>query len=196
MARPRIHPLPSIAYLRQVFDYDPATGVFRHKPRPVDVFNGSQWNGRFAGKVAGCVNAIGYSFLKVNEYGMLLGHRVAWAMHYGEWPEFEIDHKDTNKLNNAIDNLRPATRKQNSANRPGRARSGFKGVLATKNGKRFTAAIGDGFGGITYLGTFDTPEIAHEAYKRAARAKHGAFANFDILRIGTIAATITFGVAA
>nr|WP_274705414.1 HNH endonuclease [Sphingomonas sp. H160509] len=127
---------------------------------------------------------------------MLLAHRVAWALHHGDWPSFEIDHEDGDKLNNAIDNLRPATRLQNSHNRPGRSRTGFKGVKrAASKVERYCATIMVA-GCYIHLGTHDTPELAHEAYKRAARAHHGAFANFDIIRVGTIAATIRFGIAA
>lgn len=42
---------------------------------------------------------------------------MAWGFVHGEYPEFEIDHKDRNRGNNAIDNLRPATRSQQIQNR-------------------------------------------------------------------------------
>ena len=34
-------------------------------------------------------------------------HRLIWLMHYGDMPA-DIDHKDTNKLNNRLENLRIA----------------------------------------------------------------------------------------
>ena len=35
-------------------------------------------------------------------------HHVAWFLHYGEWPDKQIDHKDRNNFNNSIDNLHKA----------------------------------------------------------------------------------------
>lgn len=43
-------------------------------------------------------------------------HRLAWLYVYGKWPQNMIDHKDRNKLNNAIDNLREASPRENAVN--------------------------------------------------------------------------------
>ncbi len=45
-----------------------------------------------------------------------LCHRLAWLYVHGVLP-YEIDHKDTNRDNNAIDNLREVTKHQNHMNR-------------------------------------------------------------------------------
>ena len=58
-----------------------------------------------------------------------------------------------------------------------------------------SARIASG-GVVMHIGTYDTAELAHAAYKKAARRKHKSFANFDIVRVGKIAVTIVFGVAA
>lgn len=43
--------------------------------------------------------------------------KAIWAWHYGICPEgYEIDHIDTNSLNNSIDNLRLVTPKENQKN--------------------------------------------------------------------------------
>lgn len=194
MARPRKHALPSIEVMRDILDYDPATGEFRHKARPLTTRNASQWNSRWAGKVAGSVMNGGYWFLCIKGQYQL-GHRVAWAMYHGSWPG-ELDHKDNNKLNNAIDNLRPATHGQNSQNRAGWSISGFKGVYRSGGcANRWYARIMIDYRA-HYLGSFGSREEAHEAYKKAALDKHKGFANFDIIRVGTIAATISFAKAA
>lgn len=191
MARPCKHPLPSIAELRQHFTYDPETGEIRTREREGDDPYILAFNRRYAGKAVGSVMNGGYRWIRVPGHGNHLGHRLAWALHHGEWPG-ELDHRDGNKLNNRIANLRPATRTQNNVNRPGRSRAGLKGV--TKRNGRWAAYIivaGRSF----YLGRFETPEAAHEAYAKAAREAHGEFVNFDVLRIGTIEATVKFGAA-
>lgn len=187
MSRPRKHALPSIDDLTRRFNYDRKTGLFTHKARPGDDPLIANWNRRYADKLAGTVMNVGYWFLNVGGQSML-GHRVAWFMTYGEWPG-ELDHKDGNKLNNAISNLRLATRSQNSVNRRGRAESGFKGVRLSRSGKRWCAGVLNGRRFI-YLGTFDTPELAHAAYSGAAKVLHGAFANLGMKAHGGIAAEI------
>lgn len=47
-----------------------------------------------------------------------LAHRVAWALHHGEWPNGLIDHKNCVKTDNRIANLRIASAAQNVMNRP------------------------------------------------------------------------------
>lgn len=90
-----------------------------------------------------------------------------------------VDHEDGDGLNNRRYNLRIATRGQNQFNsrKPVTNKSGFKGVSWYKRRQIWIATISlqDK---TTHLGYFDTPEAAHEAYKKAAREMHGEFANF------------------
>jgi len=100
-------------------------------------------------------------------------------LHYGEWPEGELDHKDRNKGNNHIDNLRNASRKQNCGNSKYRRNtSGYKGVhyqkgknencngcyiaQMTRNGEKF------------YLGSFSDPIEAAIAYDNGAIEHFGS----------------------
>lgn len=56
-------PLPSIAQIRQLLDYDPETGELCWRARPIQFFNGpyvdrreaawKRWNNRYAGTKAG-----------------------------------------------------------------------------------------------------------------------------------------------
>lgn len=88
-----------------------------------------------------------------------------------------VDHKNGNTLDNRRANLRlssPAQNSRNSRRRPNA--SGFKGVRRHKTGRWFAVIRTDGKR--LYLGTFDSPEEAHEAYKAAALKYHGEFANF------------------
>ena len=65
----------------------------------------------------------------------LRGHCIAWYLYYGVWPSLEIDHKDLNKLNNKINNLRLATHRQNQLNRKVQLNNklGEKNILFHKN---------------------------------------------------------------
>lgn len=103
-------------------------------------------------------------------------HRIIFALHHGFWPIGQVDHIDGNKANNRIQNLRECKAHQNSSNRKisKSNTTGFKGVSRYRN--KFKAHIRHrGIG--THLGYFNSPEEAHAAYCKAARAIHGDFAN-------------------
>ena len=107
-------------------------------------------------------------------------HRVVYAMMNAldmEDVPAEIDHKDNNCQNSAPDNLRPAEHSQNLFNIGAHRdnRSGYKGVSRDRLGRRWVARI-SARGLNVNLGTFDTPEEAHEAYVSAANDLHGKFA--------------------
>jgi len=72
-----------------------------------------------------------------------------------------IDHIDHNRQNNNIENLRWATRSENSRNKTVSGEVPFKGV--SKQGKRFRAGVKVD-GKTIYLGTYETAEKASEAY--------------------------------
>lgn len=99
-------------------------------------------------------------------------HRLAWLHFYGTSPVGSIDHIDGDKTNNRISNLRDVSVSVNAQNqkRPmNHNKSGFLGVNAI--GNRFRAQINvDGVQ--QYLGTFDTPEVAHGVYLSAKRSFH------------------------
>lgn len=88
----------------------------------------------------------------------------------------DVDHIDGDGLNCRLRNLRAATRSENIRNaRLGtRGSSGFKGVSKEKSRWRAEIYVG---GKCLYLGSFDKPDDAHEAYKRAAQEHYGAFYN-------------------
>lgn len=88
------------------------------------------------------------------------------------------DHEDGDGLNNLRSNLRLADSKQNSQNRR-RAKdnkSGYKGVHFEKGKWSARIMVNKKF---LRLGRFNTPEEAHEAYKKAAIEHFGEFARFE-----------------
>jgi hypothetical protein len=97
----------------------------------------------------------------------------------GEAGELDIDHKDNDGLNNTRENLRVATRSQNSAN--SRKRKGttsqYKGVHIMPQGY-IKAYIMHQYRHI-HLGYFPTEEDAARAYDKAARKYFGEFARVN-----------------
>lgn len=150
----------TVDYLKDKYFHDPETGkVFRRQHE--------------VGTVAGKGAVLG---IKNRNYQL---HRIIWALHYGEIPDGLIDHIDGNPFNNKISNLRIATHSQNQMNRKRQSnnQSGFKGVSVQGGNRKFPyrasiMANGKRVG----LGTFKTPEEAHEAYCQAAVKMHGSFA--------------------
>lgn len=151
--------------LKEVLDYDSQTGIFTYR-----IF--VKGSGRKIGEVAGCVTER-YVVINVDKQ-RYYAHRLAWFYVNGVWPEFEIDHKDTIKINNSIDNLRDVTHVGNNQNKIKAKRNnktGFLGVSYDKQRKRFVAQIKIN-GKQTTLGRFLTTEEAHQAYLCAKRIYH------------------------
>lgn len=155
------------ARLRDLLHYDQETGAFTWRVRRGGTAN--------AGTEAGSTDTTGHLQVKVDRR-LYLAHRLAWLYVHGYWPGMEIDHRDGDKQNNRLSNLRLATRQQNVQNRGiGRVNtSGIKGVSCRKNGK-WTAQI-TVCGRNIYLGRFVDKEDAARAYASAARQYHGEFA--------------------
>lgn len=151
--------------LRMAVTYDPSTGVFRRK-----ITTSSRAK---AGDKAGCLSVKGY--LEFNVLGRLRrANRLAWLYVHGQWPNGTIDHKDGDRANNAIDNLRDVSNRTNGENRrrPNKNNStGKLGVRLHKMSGKYEARIRVG-GVLLYLGLHVTPDIAHAAYVAAKRELH------------------------
>lgn len=100
----------------------------------------------------------------------------------GKKPGFVIDHKDNNRINNTINNLRHATTAQNSINSVLRKdnKTGYRGVSIRENAKLrpYRATISHNHRSIV-LGNYETPEQAAIAYNKAAAELHGEFAKLN-----------------
>lgn len=156
----------SLERLREVLDYDPDTGIFRWKQSFVH---------RVKGGVAGA-DVRGYVVIQIDGV-RIRAHRLAWLWVHGSYPIALLDHINAVRSDNRIANLRNATHSQNSANRQNRPdnKVGLKGVYRHKARESYVAEIVKE-GERMYLGSFATPELAHEAYVKAAKELFGEFA--------------------
>ncbi|PWT82877.1 MAG: Fis family transcriptional regulator [Acidobacteria bacterium] len=130
-----------------------------------------------AGSRAGTTTKKGYISIKIRGT-FFLAHRLAWFFVHGEFPENQIDHKNTIKTDNRISNLRLSTNKQNHCNRGAQknSTSGIKGVYWFKPQKSWKAQIVVS-GKSIHLGYFKTKEQAAEARKAAEAIHHKEFAH-------------------
>jgi hypothetical protein len=92
-------------------------------------------------------------------------HQFAFYYTYGFVPEV-IDHYNRDKADNRIDNLRVVTGQQNQFNR-----SNTLGYSICKKTGKYKPRIIVG-GKKIYLGSFDTPEEATQAYLDAKKIYH------------------------
>ena len=93
------------------------------------------------GNKAGRVRSDGYAGISINDKRFYT-HRLIFLYHHGHMPEC-VDHIDNSPLNNRIENLREATRSQNSTNMVMRKSntSGFKNVYWSKKTKKWVVQI-------------------------------------------------------
>lgn len=151
--------------LRELLHYEAETGVFTWKVRrPFLAAVGAQ---------AGGINDKGYVRIKLDGQEHL-AHRLAWLWVYGRWPMSFLDHKNNNRSDNRIANLREASFGVNSQNqqRPMCTNKlGVLGVCYLAKLDKYQAQIKAG-GRSIYLGLHPTAQAAHAAYVTAKRRLH------------------------
>lgn len=106
-------------------------------------------------------------------------HRLIFLFHEGYLPPFPliVDHDDTNKLNNRIENLREKTRSENSFNSSKPNKHGYAGIYPTESGKKWIARIGGVKKGGEHLGTFDSKDEAVFARREAEMEHYGEYSS-------------------
>lgn len=150
--------------LRSLLTYDPQSGEFRWLQ--------TRSRSARAGDIAGRITRDGYRQICIDRtYHQ--AHRLAWIYVFGYVPDAEIDHKDHDRGNNRLENLRQVTKSQNAQNRSPEfvGTSGRRGVSMHRKSGKWQAQI-KASGAGKYLGLFDTPEEAHEAYCLASSVLH------------------------
>lgn len=126
-----------------------------------------------AGNKASTLRKDGYYGVTLKKT-LYLTHRVIFAIVHGYLPEV-VDHKNHNRSDNRIENLRAADNSFNIWNsRISSANSsGVKGVRITSSGK-FEARVAV-HGKTIQVGTFHTIEEAEMALRSVREKEHGCF---------------------
>lgn len=142
-------------------------------------WNCNAWNARYAGKEAKCLCDNGYLKISIKK-DRYLAHRIVWALYYGEDPVNTPDHINGLRNDNRINNLRDATRTEQSRNSRINKNNttGVTGVSFNKRLKLWEANIGVNYKKI-HLGWFDNFCSAVGA-RQAAEVKYfGEFRRLD-----------------
>jgi len=110
---------------------------------------------------------------RINQKLVRLHRLIAGAVEKDQ----KVDHINGNTLDNRRSNLRICSNSENLRNRGKNINntSGYKGVSKRRN--KWAAQVKHNYKTI-FLGLFDTPEEAHEAYKRAADKLHLEYKNY------------------
>jgi len=165
----KANPLPPLDVLNSTFEI-----------RDGELLTKVKWgNNRFpVGYRVGTLSK-GYLLVKFEQKRYSV-HRIIFYMMHGYCPEY-LDHIDGNRLNNRIENLRPATQAQNLSNRTMSSNntSGVKGVSWSKAKKCWEAEIGYNHQR-KKLGYFKSLDLAEEFVDLARQLVHGDFANHGI----------------
>jgi len=161
--------LPTYEEVARELEYDPGWGLF-------------QWRIRKAGRdfgpfFAGSADANGYRVIRLNGK-LYFAHRLAWLLSTGAWPANQIDHKDGNRSNNRISNLRECTNQENMLNSKLyiTSASGIKGVHWHSKARKWEAQTYIN-GKKSYLGLFESIDDAKDCVMKAREKNHGEFAN-------------------
>ncbi len=159
--------------IAEIFDYNPITGWVTWKKSPHPLFP--------VGARAGSIdtNKLGYNNRRIcydkKRYNET---HIIWAIMMGKWPTLEIDHINTNSLDNRWENLREATKSQQKMNSNKRRdnKIGFKCITYSKRLNKYRWAVKANNKHL--IGKyFSTPEEAYSDYCAQLPKLHGEFAN-------------------
>ncbi len=153
--------LPSRRDLEELFVYDKCHGkLFWRSHRDKRVKN------RLVGKIAGCLNTKGYPTIKLNGRRILV-HKLIWFIENDYYAE-ELDHKNGDRADSRIHNLREVSRRQNCQNRKRHRSGGLVGATFRAALNKYQARIWLR-GKAIHLGMYNTERQANKAYWRALK---------------------------
>jgi hypothetical protein len=149
-------------YVRSILSYNQRTGIFKWK---INRRTANRWD------VAGWKELSGYWSICINNKAYL-AHRLAWLYMTGEWPSNDIDHINGIKDDNRWRNLRQVTKSVNLQNQYSSQKGSAVPYLGVSiHGSKYRARIQLNNKHII-LGSFSTPEEAHQEYLKAKRQYH------------------------
>lgn len=161
-------------FAREMFDYDPETGVITRKQCRVS---------RLIGQEIGRIQKDGYVHVEFSWWSMrynLLAHRLGWLIYYGEWPKDQLDHINGIRDDNRLCNLREATQAQNNANTRmyKNNKSGHKNIKWEPDRQRYGVFISYD-NKLHRLGRFKTLEEAIAVRNAKYKEIYGDFTRYE-----------------
>jgi hypothetical protein len=140
-------PLPSRSRLTDLFFYSTIEGALYWRNRPA--------NNVDIARPAGAISSSGYYQIMVDKI-MYKRHRLIWCYHNDDPGQMEVDHVNRIRTDDRIENLRLATREENSRNRNKESRntSGFIGVSWNRRLNKWAAYIGSSKGNL-HIGVYE-----------------------------------------
>jgi hypothetical protein len=149
------------ARLKELVSYDPDTGVF--------IWIKKANRNILIGSVAGSVNSQGYWRIQIDQKSYR-AHKLAWLYIFGEFPNGILDHKNRDKLDNRISNLRSVSSSINNQNCKIRKNntSGSAGVHLDKSRQKWVSYVKID-SKHKHIGYFNTIEEAIAARKAAEK---------------------------
>lgn len=127
-------PKPSIKELLYFFSYDEKSGVLSWRNPRANKLKPGDRAGTVGHKNYRVVQLMGKHYRE---------HHICWAISKGAWPINQIDHKNCDRGDNRISNLRECTGSENAKNRTlnKNSSSGYKGVSFHKASGKWAARI-------------------------------------------------------
>ena len=148
-------------WCRNVFNYDPSSGVLSWKVRRAAAKPGTE---------AGTLHHGGYRVVRaLGKFHRV--HRVIWLMVYGEWPKMPVDHINGDATDNRIENLRCVTLAQNQWNVVKKKGA----VYWHKTNRRWTVNLRVN-NRLIHFGTFVDKSEAESVAAKAIKEYHGEYA--------------------
>jgi len=175
---PKSRSIP-VEYIKECFEYreEEVDGVLQgnvYWKNREDLPN--WWNTKYTGKRIKNITTNGYYAVSIRYNNLSCPvsiHTIIWILNHGCYPDDMLDHKDNNRLNNLISNLRPADAYLNNLNTPpiSNRQSQYKGVTFTKD--KFKWRVKYSLNGkLNHVGYFVDELEAALAYNQAISKVH------------------------